>query len=90
MKKFILTTLITGLLLSASIAGASAHQLTVNPPGQDPTLENQVVSTGWAQAHCQAAAPEKATANSDVITFTPDEALPCPDGPGEGNPGKTR
>jgi hypothetical protein len=85
MKKFILTTLITGLLLSASVAGASAHQLTVDPPGRD--AETRVVSTSWAQAHCQALAPERATANSDVIEFTPDGPEVCDFEPGGFAPG---
>lgn len=86
MMKFILTCLITGLLLSASVAGASAHSLTVDPPGQDPTLEDEMVSQPFAQAHCEAEAPEKATANSEVITFSPAKALDDCE-PGEGQPG---
>lgn len=89
MRKFILTSLITGLLLSASVAGASAHTLTVNPHGQDDPTVNQEVSRGWAQAHCQAAAPEKASANSEVIAFGPDEALTGCE-PGEDAPGQDK
>ncbi len=90
MRKIIITSLITGLLLSMSVASASAHRLSVEPPGQDePTLDQVVVSTDWAQAHCQAAAPAQATASSDVITFHPAEALDDCE-PGVDAPGRTK
>lgn len=86
MKKLILTCLISGLLLSMSVASASAHSLTVDPPGQDDPTVDQEVSTSFAQAHCEAEAPEKATENSEAVTFTPNEALDDCE-PGEGQPG---
>lgn len=85
MKKLILTCLISGLLLSISVAGASAHGVEVTPPGQGgEAVVDQEVSNWWAKAHCQAEAPEKATENSEAITFTPDEKLPCPEEAGGG------
>lgn len=89
MKRRILTCLITVLLLSASVVTASAHGLEVKPPAHDEPTVAQPVSTAWAQAHCNAAAPAQATDSSDgVVTFNPDEELPCPTGPGEGAPGR--
>lgn len=80
-------TLAAALLLTmlTTAAPAAAHLKTVSPPGEAPGHGPTAVSQGWAQAHCHAQAPEQATANSGgVVTFTPDEALPC--GPTE-NPG---
>jgi hypothetical protein len=89
MRKLIVASLIVALLLATTAVAASAHRLTVEPPGQQEAVFDDAVSTGWAQAHCNAEAPEQATANSGgVVTFTPAEALPCPDGPGDGAPGR--
>lgn len=84
MKKLILTCLFSGLLLSVGVAGASAHGVEVTPPGQDDATVDQEVSKWWAKAHCQAEAPEKATENSEAVTFSPDEKLSCPDDAGGG------
>lgn len=89
MKRLFLTSVIAVLLLSTSVMSASAHSLTIHPPWQDEPTVDQVVSTSWAQAHCNAEAPARASASSGtVVTFTPDEALPCPGEPGEGTPGR--
>jgi hypothetical protein len=84
-----IASLIVTLLLSATAATVSAHRLTVTPPGHESPVFDQSVSTEWAQAHCNAEAPAQATANSGgVTTFSPPEALPCPDSPGDGAPGR--
>jgi hypothetical protein len=79
MKRWLLTVALATVWIVASITPASAHRLTVDPPGQtDPTVDS-AVSQAYAQAHCHAAAPETATASSgDVVVFTPAAELPCP------------
>jgi hypothetical protein len=89
MKRLFLTSMIAVLLLSASVMTASAHSVTIQPPGQDEPAFSDVISTSWARAHCNAAAPGTATANSDgVVVFSPNQALPCDGDPGDGAPGK--
>jgi hypothetical protein len=84
--KRVSTLLAAMLLLIATMAApAAAHGKDVHPPGAGDGHEFMAVSKAWAQAHCQAAAPEQATANSGgVVRFSPAEALPCPATP---NPG---
>lgn len=73
------------LALASMAAPAAAHGKEVNPPGRDEGRGPVPVSQSWAQAHCHAEAPEKATLHSDgVVVFHPAEALDCPATP---NPG---
>lgn len=73
------------LLLVASAAPAAAHGKDVHPPGEGDGHEFMAVSRAWAQAHCHAEAPERATASSGgVVAFQPAGALPCPE---TANPG---
>jgi hypothetical protein len=82
----VLAAAVAAVLVSAMFAvaasPASAHQLDVNPPGQE-TKSKGAVSTDWAQAHCNAQSPE-VLASRGAATFTPQGALPCPP---EANPG---
>lgn len=66
----------------ATAAPLSAHGLNVDPPGQE-TIDHGAVSTGWAQAHCNAQSPA-VLEDRGAATFSPAKALPCPD---EANPG---
>jgi hypothetical protein len=84
-RRLSLATALAALIIALTSGVAAAHGLDVNPPGQTEAVVSGPVSQAWAQAHCQAAAPEKATAASGgVVVFTPAEALPCPPEP---NPG---
>ena len=87
MKRIVLLVLLTTVLALALASPAFAHRLTVDPGGDglDPVV-NQPVSRAWAFAHCNAAAPASATANSGgVVTFTPAQALTgCPVSPPPG------
>ncbi|MPZ73011.1 MAG: hypothetical protein GEU74_07235 [Nitriliruptorales bacterium] len=81
MRRIIMLTLLTGALALGSAAPAFAHRLTVDPPAAGvEAVVDQPVSTSWAFAHCNAAAPATATASSGgVVTFTPAQALTgCP------------
>ena len=74
--------MVTAMLFALAMmaAPAAAHGKDVHPPGEGDGHEFMGVSRAWAQAHCHAEAPEKATANSGgVVEFTPDEPLPCSD-----------
>lgn len=62
---------------------ASAHRQTVTPPPSDEPVVDKPISNSWAQAHCNAAAPEVLGTDS-VVGFAPFAALPCPAVP---NPG---
>lgn len=88
MKRIIMLTLLTAMLALVLSAPAFAHRLTVDPDGDglDPVVD-QPVSRPWAFAHCNAAAPAAATANSDgIVTFTPARALTgCPVAPPPGH-----
>ena len=81
MKRTMALTLLTAVLTLVLAGPAFAHRLTVDPNGDglDPVVD-QPVSRSWAFAHCVAAAPATATANSGgVVTFTPAQALQgCP------------
>ena len=87
MRRIILLTLITGALFVGSAAPALAHRLTVDPASDGGAVVSQPVSNPWAFAHCNAAAPAMATANSGgVVTFTPATALTgCPVAPPPGH-----
>ena len=86
MRRLSIATVLASLLIALSTGIASAHGLSVTPTGQDDAVVSGPVSQAWAQAHCQAAAPEAATAASGgVVVFTPAEALPC--SPDDTNPG---
>ena len=77
MRYFMLAVVATIALVIAG--GASAHNLTVTPPGAEEAVFDQTVSQGFAQAHCRAQSPEQATANSGgTVVFTPATELPCP------------
>ena len=73
------------LLLVGVASTVSAHSQTVQPPSQDAPTVTGPISKPWAQAHCQAQAPEAvAGTSSGVVTFTPPGNIPCPPVP---NPG---
>lgn len=79
MKRIVVLTTISVLFVLAGSAPAFAHNLTVDPPGYGGAVFDEPISTNWAHAHCEAAAPEVATDASDVITVTPDKAFDgCP------------
>jgi hypothetical protein len=79
MKRIITVSAVTLLLMFAGAGSASAHSLTVQPPSHDQPVFSSPISTGWAHAHCEAAAPAVATDASAVITFSPPQALGgCP------------
>ena len=56
---------------------AAAHRQIVTPPAKDEPVVNKPISNPWAQAHCNAAAPEVLGTDS-VVGFAPYAALPCP------------
>lgn len=90
MKRVVMLTVLTVTLVLAGAAPASAHRLTVQPPADTAgVVVDQAVSTTWAHAHCEAAAPATATAASGgVVTFTPAQALTgCPVTPPPGKGG---
>ena len=64
--------------------GASAHRLTVTPPGHDGAVVNRSVSQPFAQAHCRAQSPAELSDSPGAAQFVPAMALPCP---GVLNPG---
>lgn len=62
---------------------AIAHTQSVKPPSKDAPVVSKPISNPWAQAHCNAAAPE-VLGRDHVVGFAPYAALPCPEVP---NPG---
>lgn len=66
------------LTLVLSGAPALAHTQSVTPPGQEDAVVSGPVSKPWAQAHCQAAAPQVHEGHA-VVQFLPAENLPCLD-----------
>lgn len=62
---------------------AAAHRQIVTPPSKDEPVVDRPISNPWAQAHCNAAAPEVLGTDS-VVGFAPYAALPCSPVP---NPG---
>lgn len=77
-RRFSVATALAALLIALSTGVAAAHGLTVSPRGQSEPVVQGPVSNAWAQAHCQAAAPETATAVSGgVVVFNPAEKLDC-------------
>lgn len=89
MKRIVILTALTLLLAFAGSAPALAHKLTVDPPGNvDGPVFDEGVSTGWAHAHCEAAAPAVLSGTTDVVAFSPPESLegcPVQPPPGQGS-----
>ena len=56
---------------------ASAHTKIITPPSMDEPVVSGPIARPWAQAHCNAAAPEVLGSDS-VVGFAPYAALPCP------------
>lgn len=84
-RSFSVATALAALLIALTTGVAAAHGLEIRPHGQNEPVVEGPVSQAWAQAHCQAEAPETATAVSGgVVVFTPAEALDCEE---EQNPG---
>lgn len=67
-------------LLGLSATPASAHRLTIQPPGADGPVVDQAVSNAWAQAHCHAQSPATTHETSGgVVVFTPQGVFACPE-----------
>jgi hypothetical protein len=66
-------------VISLTLGGveAGAHTQIVTPPSQDEPVVSGPISKPFAQAHCNAAAPEVLGTDS-VVGFAPYAALPCP------------
>lgn len=56
---------------------AIAHTQIVTPPSKNEPVVKKPISNPWAQAHCNASAPEVLGTDS-VVGFAPYQALPCP------------
>ena len=66
-----------------ALPNALAHRQVVTPPSKSEPVVDKPISNPWAQAHCNAAAPE-VLGRESVVGFAPYAALPCPPTP---NPG---
>jgi hypothetical protein len=79
MRRIISAVATTAALALFLAAGASAHTLTVTPPGQDdPVHLHRPVAQPWVQGHCRAQAPAELGDSPGVAQFSPAAALPCP------------
>jgi hypothetical protein len=65
------------IVLALAAPPAGAHTQIVTPPSKDEPVVQGPISKPWAQAHCNAAAPEVLGSDS-VVGFAPYQALPCP------------
>lgn len=85
MRRTVPAVAATAIAVVAFASPATAHEKAVEPRGSGEGHDRTAISRTWAQAHCHAQAPDRATANSGgVVVFFPAGALPCPAAP---NPG---
>lgn len=77
--RFGVALVVISLFAAANVGVASAHLQTVDPPGQDEPVHDDVArSRPWARAHCESNAPATTfDANGGVAYVTPQEPLPC-------------
>jgi hypothetical protein len=71
--------LLAAALIAVSAGAVSAHNQTVTPNGNGDGF-TKPISNPWAQAHCNAAAPEvlNTTAAHAANAFNPPRNLLCP------------
>jgi hypothetical protein len=71
MKRMLSACVFAAALAVGGAGSVAAHQIHISPLGQGSGTS---VVAGGGPAHCNAAAPERATAASPAVTFDPPHA----------------
>lgn len=80
LRRFLAVASMVAAVSGLGVAPAAAHGQKVHPPAKDVPVVEGPISQQWAQAHCNAQAPEvTGGASNGVVVFSPEEALPCLD-----------